>query len=362
MSNKKLNFNAGPGALPDEVLQQAADAVIEYNNSGLSILEISHRGKAFEGIIEESKQLVKELCGLNDDYEILWLHGGGRLQFCMVPMNFLAKDETAGFIDTDHWSHEAMEYAKFYGNVQALASSEDQYYNYLPAWPEHIPTHLSYLHFTTNNTIYGTQWHSIPSSCPVPLIADMSSDIFSCRRNYPSCAMFYAAVQKNVGAAGVTLAVVRKDMLQHIKRELPPMLNYKEQAKENSVLNTSPVFAVYTALLMLRWTKARGIDAIEKENKQKADLLYKEIERNSFFNVFVKNEEHRSLMNVCFTAIDPDTEKAFLEFCEGRNIVGVKGHRTIGGFRVSIYNAVTLSAVQQLVAAMQDFENSSIAG
>ncbi len=355
--NRKLNFNAGPGALPAEVLQQAAAAVVEYNNSGLSILEISHRGTAFANIIEESKQLVRELCELDEDYEILWMHGGGRMQFCMIPMNFLGKDDFAGYIDSDHWSHSAMEYAKFYGNVQVLASSADDRYNHLPSWPEFIPAHLSYLHYTSNNTIYGSQWQTVPK-CNVPLIADMSSDIFCSKRDYKNCDMFYAAVQKNVGAAGVTLVVIRKDMLQRIKRSLPSMLDYKAQANENSILNTAPVFAIYTALLTLRWTKAQGIDSLEKENRQKAHILYEEVERNSLFNLYVQNKEDRSLMNVCFTAIDPATEKGFLKFCEERNISGVKGHRSLGGFRVSLYNAVTMQATEQLVTAMKEYEHS----
>lgn len=353
--NRKLNFNAGPGAMPAEVLRQTADAVIEYNNSGLSILEISHRGNAFIEIIEESKQLVRELCGLNEDYEILWLHGGGRLQFCMAPMNFLGNEDVAGYIDTDHWSHSAMEYAQYYGKVQVLASSKEDNYNHLPAWPENIPAHLAYLHYTSNNTIYGTQWHSVPK-CNVPLIADMSSDIFSSKRDYAHCDMFYAATQKNIGPAGVTLVVIHKDMFRRIKRTLPSMLDYKEQAKENSILNTAPVFAIYSALLMLRWTKGKGIDQIEKENRRKADLLYNEVERNSLFNLFVTNKADRSLMNVCFTAIDAPVEKSFLKFCEERNISGVKGHRMVGGFRVSLYNAVTLQTTTQLVEVMKEFE------
>jgi phosphoserine aminotransferase len=355
--SRKLNFNAGPGAMPEEVLQQAADAVIEYNNSGLSILEISHRGSAFIEIIEESKLLVRELCGLSEEYEVMWLHGGGRMQFCMVPMNFLGMDDVAGYIDTDHWSHSALEYAKYYGHVQVLASSKDDNYNHLPLWPQNIPSHLAYLHYTSNNTIYGTQWPSVPK-CNVPLIADMSSDILSAKRDYAHCDMFYAAAQKNIGPAGVTLAVMRKDMFQRIKRTLPSMLDYKAQAKENSILNTAPVFAIYTALLMLRWTKAKGIDNIEKENRQKAQVLYDEVERNTLFNLFVTNKQDRSLMNVCFIAVDLATEKKFLQFCEERNINGVKGHRSVGGFRVSLYNAVTMQATKQLVEAMKEFEKS----
>jgi phosphoserine aminotransferase len=272
-------------------------------------------------------------------------------------MNFLGEADVAGYIDTDHWSLNAIEYARYYGNAEVLASSRENNYNRLPLWPDNIPSHLSYLHYTSNNTIYGTQWHEVPK-CNVPLIADMSSDIFCSRRDYKNCGLFYAAVQKNAGAAGVTLVVIHKDMLQRVKRNLPSMLDYRAQVKENSVLNTSPVFAIYTSLLMLRWTKKQGIDTLEKENKQKADLLYNELERNSLFNLFVQNKDDRSMMNVCFTAIDPGTEASFLSFCDKRNIVGIKGHRSIGGFRVSLYNAVTKKATERLTQVMMEFEHN----
>jgi len=353
--NLKINFNAGPAALPHTVLEQASEAILNYNNTGLSILSISHRGKLFTDILEESKQLVKELCGLGDEYEVLWLHGGGRLQFSMIPMNFLAENDTAGYIDSGYWAHDAIEYAKYYGNVIVLSSSEENNYNQLPEWPADIQSGLAYLHFTTNNTIYGTQWKHIPQT-EVPLIADMSSDIFSKHINYSRCDMFYAVAQKNIGAAGATLVVVKKEMLHKIVRTLPPMLDYGAHAKHNSVLNTSPVFSIYTALLMLRWTKQKGIIVIEKENTEKAALLYKEIERNSLFTCNIKHTD-RSMMNVCFTSHNPEHEKAFIQFCEEHNITGIEGHRLVGAFRVSLYNAITIADVKHLVSVMQEFES-----
>lgn len=354
--NHKINFGPGPATLPQEVLRQASEAIIDYNGSGLSILEIPHRGKAFDAILEESKALVKELCGLNNDYEILWLHGGGRLAFCMIPMNFLTKETTAGYVDSGAWSAEAIEYARYYGNVQVLSSSVQDNYTHLPEWPGNILKDLAYVHFTTNNTIYGTQWKSIPKT-DVPLIADMSSDIFSCKRDYTNCSAFYAVAQKNIGPAGATLAVLHKDLLKKATKAVPPMLNYAKQAAKHSVLNTPPVFAIYVSLLMLRWTKAKGIEAIEKENKSKAALLYNELERNRLFKPVVSNPDDRSMMNACFVATEKEYERAFSLFCDEQDIVGIEGHRTVGGFRVSMYNAITLQNVERLVQVMKQFED-----
>ncbi|MCD6010444.1 MAG: phosphoserine transaminase [Flavipsychrobacter sp.] len=352
---RKINFNAGPAALPDEVLAQAAAAVKEYKNTGLSVLELPHRGTHFLEIIEESKALVKKLCALGNDYEVLWMHGGGRMQFCMVPMNFLGEHDSAGYIDSGHWAEEALEYATHYGNVQILATSKKSNYNSLPEWPVSVSEGLSYIHFTTNNTIFGTQWHKVPKT-KVPLIADMSSDIFSRKHDYKKYSLFYAAAQKNLGVAGVGLVVVRKDMLPCITRSLPPMLSYKAQVKENSILNTANVFGVYVSLLMLRWIDKKGIGAIEKDNKRKAQLLYNAIDNSKLFIPHVKKESHRSLMNVCFTAKSPKVEKAFIELCEKNYITGIKGHRSVGGFRASLYNCITVGAVEQLVQLMHEFE------
>jgi phosphoserine aminotransferase len=348
---KKINFNAGPAALPPEVLHEAAKAVRNYNNTGLSILELPHRSKEFIGIIEESKALVKELCSIGDEYDVLWMQGGGRMQFCMIPMNFLPERDTAGYIDSGHWAAEAMEYATHYGGAEVLSSSRQSNYSHLPVWPSPLPPQLAYVHLTTNNTIFGTQWRHVPET-GLPLIGDMSSDILSGRRDYSSYALFYAAAQKNLGAAGNTLVVVRKDMYERITRSLPPMLSYKEHAKDNSVLNTANVSGVYISLLTLRWVREKGIDAIEKENRQKAHLLYEAIDNSPVFTAHVQEKTHRSLMNVCFTANTPEHERSFLTLCEKNNIAGIKGHRSVGGFRASLYNAVTVEDVEQLVELM----------
>lgn len=357
-SKRKLNFNGGPAALPEEVLKEASEAVVDYNGTGLSILELPHRGKDFEKILEEAKELVRELCGLNSDYEILWLHGGGRLQFCMVPMNFLGPEDTAGYVASGHWAEEAMEYAAHYGDVEILSTSREDNYAHLPKWPTDVSSNLAYLHYTTNNTIYGTQFHTVPKS-NVPLIADMSSDILCSKRDYTNCALIYAAAQKNIGPAGATMVAVRKDMLERIHRDIPAMLSYKKHAEKNSLLNTPPVFAIYTSMLTLRWTKKKGIAAIEEENKQKAALLYNEIDRNSIFTGTVTNKADRSMMNACFTANNTENEKAFLQYCSERDITGIKGHRFVGGFRASLYNAVSIQATEALVQAMQDFEKEN---
>ncbi len=352
---RKINFNAGPARLPLEVLEEAAKAVLEYKDTGMSILELPHRSKEFLDIINESEALVKELCGLSDDYEVLWLQGGGRLQFCMIPMNFLSDRDAAGYIDSGHWSEEALEYAVHYGDVQILESSKETNYDRLPDWPTDIPEQLAYVHITTNNTIFGTQWHNIPGTSS-PLIADMSSDIFSRSHDYSKYSLFYAAVQKNLGTPGTALVVVRKDMFKRRARLVPPMLNYGAQAEQHSILNTANVFGVYTSLLMLRWIKAKGINVIERENAQKAKLLYDAIDSSKLFFPHVKVKEHRSLMNVCFTAINPEVEKAFHALCGQHSITGIKGHRSVGGFRASLYNAVSLTDVEFLVRVMKEFE------
>jgi len=348
----KINFNAGPAALPPEVLHEASKAVNKYKKTGLSILELSHRGPEFAEILAESKHLVKKLCGLDDSYEPLWLHGGGRQQFFMIPMNLLPQDGAAGYIDSGHWAEEAQHYAAYYGDAQILASSKKNNYNRLPEWPSKIPAKLAYVHLTTNNTIYGTQWGQAPE-IKVPLIADMSSDIFSRKHDYSKYSMFYAAAQKNLGIAGVALAVIRKDLLKRTVRELPPMLSYIAQVKEGSILNTANVYGIYVSLLMLRWIDSRGIADLEKENKQKAKLLYDTLDHSSVFTPYITEKAHRSIMNVCFTAKTPETEKNFLALCEENDITGIAGHRLVGGFRASIYNAVPLDWVERLVEIMK---------
>lgn len=354
-NNHKLYFGAGPAALPTEVLQEAAEAVIDFNNTGLSILEIPHRGKQFIAVLEEANTLVKELCSLDENHEVLWMQGGGRLQFCMIPMNFLNNEKKAGYIDSGHWAHEAAKAANHYGNTQIIASSRTNNYNHLPQLPQDIDPSFAYLHFTTNNTIYGTQWKQEPNTS-VPLIADMSSDFLSCQRNFKDYGMFYACAQKNIGPAGVTLVVVRKDFIEKANSNLPEMLSYSQHIKQQSLLNTPPVFAVYVSLLMLRWTKRYSLPVLETINNEKAKLLYTELERNTLFTPNIANENHRSNMNVCFTAINETAEKGFLNFTKNNEVEGIEGHRSAGGFRMSLYNAVSLDAVKKLIALMQEYE------
>lgn len=351
----KINFNAGPAALPQEVLQQASEAVLNFKNTGLSVLEIPHRGKLFGEILEESKALVDELCCLKNNYEILWLQGGGRLQFCMIPMNFLKSSGKAGFIQSGHWAAEAEKYAGYYGRTQILSSSKENNYNRLPDFPEYISGDFSYIHITTNNTVYGTQIPEIPES-DTPLIADMSSDILSRKTDYDRCALFYAVAQKNLGAAGNTLVAIRKDFLEKGAENLPPMLSYREHAIQNSILNTPPVFSIYLSLLTLRWIKQKTLSVMEAENRQKAALLYQEIERNTLFRPLVPQSSDRSIMNLCFRGKSEETEKGFLDFCNKKSITGIKGHRRAGGFRVSLYNAVSLAQVKEFIAVMEEFE------
>lgn len=354
MSQKMIYFGAGPAALPQSVIEETASAVRDFNGSGISLLSIPHREKAFQAIMDESRELVFQLSGLDpDDYEVLWLQGGGRQQFAMVPMNFLPESGRAGYLDSGHWAHDAIANARYYGEAAVLGSTRDAAYTRLPEWPAHFPPDLHYLHLTTNNTIYGTQWPVIPG-CPVPLIADMSSDMFSMKRDHSRFDLIYAVAQKNLGPAGVTLVIVSKDMLNRAVRELPEAFSYKAQAAAGSLLNTPPVAAIYTSMLVLRWIAARGIDRIEADNREKARMLYAEIDRNPLFVCQVEPGS-RSLMNAVFTMPEREQEAAFLTFASERGIDGIKGHRSVGGFRASLYNAITVEDVSALVDAMQAF-------
>ncbi len=356
--SRKLYFGAGPAALPQSVLEATAEAILDYNGCGISLLSIGHRDKLFTDILDEACALTLELTGLSsDEYSVLWLQGGGRHQFAMLPMNFLGEDEQAGYIDSGHWAHEAMETAEYYGEAVTLASSRDDQYTHLPAWPKGMPAGLKYVHITTNNTIYGTQWPDIPA-CPEPLVADMSSDIFSLKRDYNKCALIYAVAQKNFGPAGVTLVIVRKSMAESGARRLPDVMSYAGQIRAGSLLNTPPVAAIYTCLLMLRWTKARGMETIEAENRRKAALLYQTIDQSKLFYCPVEKES-RSIMNVIFRTHRQEDEAAFLQYAEQRQIVGIKGHRSVGGFRASLYNAVTIQEVSALCEAINTFEQQN---
>jgi phosphoserine aminotransferase len=349
-----INFDAGPAALPKEVLQQASAAILNYDNSGLSILEIPHRGKLFEAILQEANELALELLGLNNnDYQAVWMQGGGRLQFSMVPMNFLGEAETAGYIESGHWASEALKNGKLYGNTDVLGSSKADNFQYIPQWKA-IPKDLSYVHFTSNNTIYGTQFHHFPET-EVPLIVDMSSELYSRKLDYSKFSLIYAVAQKNIGPSGVTLVIIRKSLLEKQKRILPEILSYRDMAKNNSVLNTPPVFGIYCSMLTLRWVKAIGMETMQQRNQEKASLLYRTVDESRLFYGVAKKED-RSLMNACFRAHDDKHTQALLDFAKERNIVGIKGHRSVGGFRASLYNAISLEDVQQLVSVIKEYE------
>ncbi len=347
------NFNAGPSILPKEVFEQASAAILNFDNTGLSILEFGHRTPEFTAVMEEARSLVKELMQLNDDHEVLFLHGCASTQFMQVPMNLLDSKESAAYTDTDIWGHKAITEAKLFGKVDVVASSKEKNYSYIPK-DFAVPNDSKYLHITTNNTIYGTQWQTIPKTS-VSLVADMSSDIFSRVLDFNAFDLIYAGAQKNMGPAGVNLVVVNKNILGKVKRVIPTIMDYRNHIKEGSMLNTPPVFAVYVCLLTLRWLKASGgVGAIEKKNIEKAALLYNEIDNNDLFTGNVAKED-RSKMNVCFVMKDPSLEKEFLQYAKSRNIAGIAGHRTTGGFRASIYNAMPLSSVQVLADTMRSF-------
>jgi phosphoserine aminotransferase len=348
------NFNAGPSILPKEVFDETAQAVLNYNDSGLSILEYGHRTPAFEAIMQEARMLMKELMNLDNDHEVLFLHGGASTQFMQVPMNLLDSKETAAYSDTGVWAAKAIKEAKLFGKPEIVCSSKEKNYTYLPK-DFAVPNDAKYFHITTNNTIYGTQWQKIPATSN-SLVADMSSDILSRELNFNAFDLIYAGAQKNIGAAGVTIVVVNKNCLGKIKRPVPTMMDYRNHIAEGSMLNTPPVFAVYTCMLTLRWLKKQGgVKAIEKINNEKAALLYGEIDRNSLFTGTVEKED-RSNMNVCFVMQDEEKEKEFLSFVTERKIIGIKGHRSVGGFRASLYNAMPLDSVEYLVGLMKEFE------
>ena len=348
------NFNAGPSILPKTVLEQASEAVINFNNSGLSILEIGHRTAPFESVMEEARSLVKELMSLDSDHEVLFLHGGATVQFMQVPMNLLDKNQTASYADTGVWSTKCIKEARLFGNVDIVCTSKDSNYNYIPK-DFAVNNESVYFHVTTNNTIYGTQWQEVPK-VSMPIIADMSSDIFSRQMDFNSFGLIFAGAQKNMGAAGTDLVVVNKNILGKIKRQIPAIMDYRNHIEAKSMLNTPPVFAVYVSMLTLRWLKENGgVAAMEKLNNEKSSLLYNAIDNSKLFKPTAAKED-RSKMNVCFVMDDAEKEKAFLDFAKQNNIYGIKGHRSVGGFRASLYNALPLESVQYLVEKMMEFE------
>lgn len=349
----KHNFNAGPSILPKEVFEEASRAILNFNDTGLSILEIGHRTPLFESVLNEAVVLMKELMGLDANKEVLFLHGGASTQFFQVPMNFLSKEKKAAYLDCGVWGTKAFKEASQFGQVQVVASSKDKNYSYIPSGYV-IPGDATYFHYTTNNTVEGTQMHHIPDT-EVPLVADMSSDILSCSMDFNKFAFIYAGAQKNIGAAGVNIAIVDKKFLQSANSGLPSMLDYRQHIENGSMLNTPPVFAIYVCMLTLRWLKKLGgIQAIEKLNNEKANLLYTTIEQLPLFHLPVA-KENRSKMNAVFTMHDAELEKVFLSRCKEEGMVGIKGHRSVGGFRVSMYNALPLSSVVAITELMKDF-------
>ena len=351
---KKYNFNAGPSMLPREVIENTAKQILDFNGSGLSLAEISHRAKDFQPVVDEAVALIKELLEIPEGYSVLFLGGGASLEFCMVPYNFLKKK--AAYLNTGVWAKKAMKEAKLFGEVVEVASSAEANYTYIPKDWE-CPADADYLHITTNNTIYGTEIrHEL--QFPVRMIADMSSDIFSRPVDVSKYDCIYAGAQKNLAMAGVTLVIVKDDALGKVDRSIPTMLDYRTHVEKGSMFNTPPVVPIYSALETLRWIKAQGgLKMMDKLAHERAEMLYAEIDRNKLFRGTAK-EEDRSLMNICFVMNDEykELEKPFLDYALSCGMVGVKGHRSVGGFRASCYNAQTIEGVEALVKCMQDFE------
>ena len=352
---KKHNFSAGPAILPAPVIKEAAKAVANYEGIGLSLLELSHRGSEFTAIIEEANALMKEITELPEGYHTLWLSGGASTQFFMAPMNLLNDGEMAAYADTGVWANKAIKEAKHFGTIQVLASSKEQNYTHIPKGYK-IPKEAKYLHLTSNNTIYGTQLHRFPKS-PVPLVCDMSSDFLSRPFDVSQFGLIYAGAQKNLGPAGTTCVIVREDLLGTVSRTLPSMLDYRTFVKENSLYNTPPVYPIYVSMLTLRWIKKNGgLKGMQRRNKTKAAILYNEIDSNPLFRGTTARED-RSLMNICFVMEEKYAalEKDFLKETEANGMIGLKGHRSVGGFRASCYNALPKQSVQALSDLMRDF-------
>lgn len=353
---KKYNFNAGPSILPREVIENTAKQCLDFNGSGLSLMEISHRAKDFQPVVDEAVALVKELLNIPKGYSVLFLGGGASLEFCMVPYNFLINK--AAYLNTGTWAKKAMKEAKLFGEVVEVASSAESNYTYIPKdWT--CPTDADYLHITTNNTIYGTEIRK-DLDVPVPMIADMSSDIFSRPVDVSKYDCIYAGAQKNLSMAGVTLIIVKDEKLGRAPRAIPTMLDYRTHVEKGSMFNTPPVVPIYCALETLRWLKKKGgLEAMDKLAHQRAEMLYDEIDRNKLFKGTAKAED-RSLMNICFVMNEEyaELEKPFLDYATSMGMVGIKGHRSVGGFRASCYNAQPIEGVEALIRCMKEFESS----
>lgn len=353
----KHNFGAGPCILPQEVYTKASQAIIDYNNSGLSILEISHRSEAFVAVIERARVLALELLGLeHKGYQALFLQGGASFQFVMVAFNLL--ETKAGYLNTGRWAANAIKEAKKFGEIVELASSQDKNYNYIPKIKA-TSNDLDYIHCTSNNTVAGTQMQSFPKT-NIPLVVDMSSDIYSRDIDYSQFDLIYAGAQKNIGAAGATLVIVKEEVLGKVTRAIPSMMDYRILIDKNSMFNTPPVFSIYTSMLNLEWLKNQGgVATIAKQNKAKADLLYSEIDRNPLFEATIKDKQDRSTMNVCFRLKNNNLETKFAILTQEAGVHGIKGHRSVGGYRASLYNALPISSVEVLVSVMQELEKTN---
>ncbi len=352
----KHNLNPGPAVLPEPVLAECARAVLELNDTGLSLLEISHRSPEFAEIIEEAETRLRHLMNIPEDYHVLFLQGGARLQFAMIPMNFLSQGKRAGYVDTGIWASKAIEEAQKIGNVQIVASSKDNNYRHIPRRFS-IPPDLAYLHITSNNTIYGTQWWEFPQTEKVPLIADMSSDILSRPIDVQQFAMIYAGAQKNAGTAGVTLVIIRADLLEQIPSDtLPTMLDYRAHVQARSLLNTPPVFSIYVTAKVLEWIQTQGgVPELFRRNQEKASIIYAVLD--SCREVYEPHAvpEDRSIMNITFRLRDERLNDILLKWCQDAGIVGIKGHRSIGGFRASLYNALPIKSAEVLAEVLKAF-------
>ncbi len=353
---KKYNFGAGPSILPQEVMKATADACVEFGDTGLSLMEISHRTPDFQAVMDEAQALFKELLNIPEGYSVLFVGGGASTQFCMVPFNLL--EHKAAYLNTGVWAKKALKEAKLFGETIEVASSADANYTFIPK-DYVIPADADYFHITTNNTIYGTELRKDLDS-PVPLVADMSSDIFSRPIEVSKYGLIYGGAQKNLSMAGVTFVIVKNDLLGKVSRAIPTMLDYRTHVEKGSMFNTPPVVPIYCAMQNLRWIKAQGgVEEMERRAIARAELLYGEIDRNSLFKGTAVKED-RSLMNICFVMNDEykDLEAEFLAFAKSKGMQGIKGHRSVGGFRASCYNAMSIEGVQALVACMQEFESA----
>lgn len=362
MKNAVINFYSGPAILPESVKQQAIQAIENFENTGLSILEISHRAKEFVAVMENARSLAKELMNLPENFEVLFLQGGASSQFHSVPYNLLNENETAAYFDIGTWSKGAISQAKLFGNVHIAASSASENYNHIPKQFD-IPENAKYLHITTNETIAGSQFHFTKNPKAffgknVPLIADMSSDILSREIKFSDFDLIYAGAQKNIGIAGATMVAVNQEILGKVSRKIPDIIDYQKQIANDSMKNTPSVFAVYVSYLTLQWIKAQGLKNLEQRNIHKATKLYDAIDASSLFKGTVARED-RSLMNVCFVADDKNLEAAFSKFAKESGLAGLDGHRSVGGFRASIYNAMPESGIDALIQVMEEFERKA---